>query len=229
MFWDSVVGGLKVLTFWETYAAGLEYLLLFMGPMVLIGQAMGKSGEKSGAVGCLGMLVVPLLQVAAIAVFVLTLAPIIFGLGEDAAWLFPWKVIGAAPGVFVKLVGVLVISAIALAFVPFLGQLQSLHTLVLGGIALVFVLGVLRSVNPELASSEVDVIPGFWFTAGLLIIGALMAWLGIMVVALLTTAVGGGAVEDAGELLMVPVAAIFGFIPVFMYGSWLGSQLRHGF
>lgn len=227
MFWDSVVGGLKVLTFWETYVAGLEYLALFMVPMVLVGLAMEKGGEKSGAIGCLGMLVMPVLQVAAIAVFVLTLAPIIFGLSEDAAWSFPWKVITLAPGMFFKLVGVLVVAAIALAFVPFLGQLQSLQTLVLGGIALVFVLGILKSVNPDLVSAKLDVMPGFWFTAGLLVIGAIMAWVGIMVAALLATAVEG-ATEGLGQLLMFPVAAIFGFIPVFMYGAWLGSQLRHG-
>jgi len=228
MFWDSVVGGLKVLTFWETYVAGLEYLLLFMGPMVLIGLAMEKSGEKGAAVGCLGMLVMPMLQVAAIAVFVLTLAPIIFCLSEDAAWSFPWKVITVAPGLFLKLVGILVVSAIALAFVPFLGRLQSLRTLVLGGVALVFVLGILKEVNPELVSGKLDAIPGFWFAVGLLVIGAIMAWVGIMVAALLATAVEV-ATEGLGQLLMFPVAAIFGFIPVFMYGSWLGSQLRHGF
>jgi hypothetical protein len=113
------------------------------------------------------MLVMPALQVVAIAVFVLTLAPIIFGLGEDAAWSFPWKVITVAPGLFLKLVVILVVSAIVLAFVPLLGQLQSLQTLVLGGIALVFALGILTSGNPELVSGELDFTPGFWFTVGL--------------------------------------------------------------
>lgn len=228
MFWDSVVGGLKVLTYWETYVAGLEYLVIFMGPMMLLGLAMGKGGEKGGAIGCFGMLILPVFQVAAIAVFVLTLAPIIFGLSEDAAWSFPWKVITLAPGLFFKLVGVLVVAAILLAFVPLLGQLKSLQTLVLGGIALVFVLGILKSVNPELVTDKLDVTPSFWFTAGLLIIGAVMAWVGIMVAALLATAVEG-ATEGLGQMLMFPVAAIFGFIPVFMYGAWLGSQLKHGF
>lgn len=225
MFWDSVVGGLNLLTFWETYVAGLEYLVLFMGPMVLISLVAQRT---INAVGCLGVLVMPVFQAVAIAVFVLTLAPIIFGLSEDAAWSFPWRLIGLAPGRFFLLVGVLVLAAGALTVIPFLGQLQSLHTLVLGGIALVFVLGILKSVNPDLVSGKLDVTPGFWFTVGLLVIGAIMAWVGIMVVALVAAAVEG-TMEGFGQLLVFPVAAIFGFIPVFMYGAWLGGQLRHGF
>jgi hypothetical protein len=34
------------------------------------------------------------------------------------------------------------------------------------------------------------------------------------------------AAEGFGRLLVFPIAAIFGFIPVFMYGAWLGAQLR---
>src|SRR2546430_2574175 len=138
MFWDAVVGGLKVLTFWETYVAALEYLALFVGPLILVGLATEKGGEKSeGVVGCLSMLIIPVLQVAAIAVFVLTLAPIILDVAEDAAWSLPWKFITLAPGVFLQLLGILIVAAVVLNFVPFLGQLRSLQTLVLGGITLV--------------------------------------------------------------------------------------------
>ncbi len=225
MFWESVGNGLGVLTYWETYVASLEYLVIFLVPMALFGMAMQKGG---GSMGCLGMLLLPVLQVAAIAVFVLTLAPILFGIGEDAAWSLPWRVIAVAPGLFLKLVGVLVVSAILLAFIPFVGQVQSLQTLVLGGIALVFVLKIVKASIPELANVKVDPIPGFWFTVGLLIVGAAMSWVGIMVAALAVTAIGAKA-EGVGQLLMFPIAAIFGFVPVFIYGAWLGGQLRHGF
>ena len=36
MFWDSVVAGLRVLTYWETYVAALEYLAIFFIPTALI-------------------------------------------------------------------------------------------------------------------------------------------------------------------------------------------------
>ena len=228
MFWDSVVAGLKVLTYWQTYVAGLEYLAIFFIPMIVIGMIVQRNEGMGGAVGCLSMFILPVLQVAAMAVFVLTLAPIIFGFADEAAWNFPWKLITLAPGAFFKLVGVLVVAAIVLAFIPILGQLQSLQTLVLGGIALMFVLGLLDSINPGVVRGRVDFVPGFWFSVGLLAIGGLMAWIGMMVAALIVTAIDM-AQEGLGQLIMFPIAAIFGFIPVFMYGAWLGAQVRGGF
>ena len=231
MFWDSVLAGINVLTYWETYVAGLEYLAIFFIPMIVVGMIMQKSERMSGSVGCLSMFLLPLLQVAAMLVFILTLAPIIFGFAEDAAWSFPWKVIILAPGAFLKLVGWLAVVTIILAIIPLLGQLQSLQTLVLGGLALVFVLGILESINPGIVKGRVDFIPSFWFSVGLLVIGGLMSWVGMMVAALLVTTIEMSIkmTEGLGQMIMVPIAAIFGFIPLFMYGAWLGAQVKGGF
>ena len=81
-----------------------------------------------------------------------------------------------------------------------------------------------------LIGNALKAVPGFWFTVGLLIIGAIMAWVGIWVAALLATAVDSASEEREGfgSLIMFPAAAIFGFIPVFIYGAWLGAQLKHG-
>ncbi len=228
MFWDSFVAGLKVLAYWETYAAGLEYLAIFFIPMIFVGMVMEKNESTERVAGCLSMLLMPVLQVAALAVMILTIAPIIFGFAEDAAWSFPWKLITIAPGTFFKLVSVLIVTSIVLAFIPLLGQLQSLQTLVLGGIALMFVLGTLDSIIPGTIKGRVDFIPDFWFSAGLIVIGGIMSWVGIMVAALIVTGIEM-VYEGFGQLIMFPIAAIFGFIPVFMYGAWLGAQVRGGF
>ena len=105
MFWDSVIAGLNVLTFWETYVAALEYLAIFLIPMFVVGIVIEKGNRIGATVGCLSMFVLPLFQVAAMIIFVLTLAPIIFGIGVDAAWSFPWAVLTIAPGTFFKMVG----------------------------------------------------------------------------------------------------------------------------
>lgn len=228
MFWDSVITGLKMLTYWETYVAGLEYLALFFIPMAIVGLAMDKNEGGGGLMGCLSMLILPVLQVVAMAVFILTLAPLIFGLSEDASWGFPWNIIAMVPSAFLKLIGVLVISAIVLAFIPIIGQLNSLQTLVLGGITLVFVIGIMDSINPNIAKIHIKFFPGFWFSFGLLIIGGIMSWIGIMVAALIATGLEIAG-EGIGGLIMFPISAIFGFIPVFMYGAWLGAQLKSVF
>lgn len=226
MFWESVGSGLGVLAYWQTYLAGLLFLALSVGPMFLIGAVAMKSGRAEGAIGCLSMLVLPFFQVFALVVFVLTMSPIILGLSQEAAWSFPWSLTAEAPWEVAKFVGKLLLAAIVLAFIPILGCLQSLHTLLLGSLALVLVIGMIKMVNPTLAAKSVHFWPGFWFTAGLLIIGAVMAWFGVMLAALLATAIEAKTGEGIGQLLVFPVAAIFGFIPLFMYGAWLGAQLR---
>lgn len=228
MFWESVAGGLGILTYWETYVAGLEYLAVLWAPMAVVGSLAMKSEKAAGAIGCLSMLVLPVFQVFGIVVFVLTLSPIILGLSHDAAWVFPWILAIEAPGSVAKFVGLLIVAAVMLAFIPILGilgRLQSLQTLVLGSFALALVMGLIENANPGVVSKHVHFWPGFWFAVGLLIIGGVMAWIGTLAAAVLATAVES-RVEGLGQLLMFPIAAIFGFIPVFIYGAWLGAQLR---
>jgi len=227
MFWESVISGSKVLLYWQTYVAGLEYLAVFFAPMMLVGYLVEKNEKMSGAIGCLSMFLIPLLQVAAMAIFVLTMAPIILGLSIEAAWSFPWEVIYFSPFSFLKLVGLLAVSAIVLAFIPILGQLQSLQTLVLGGIALTFVIGILKSVYPGLAEIKIDLIPSFGFTLGLLVVGGIMSAVGLVVAGLVSASFSRFG-EEMGAIFIFPIAAIFGFIPLFMYGAWLGSQITVG-
>lgn len=227
MFWESVGAGLKVLTYWQTYVAGLEYLTVFLVPMFAFGMITQKNSHFSGLAGCLSVVVLPVVQVAAMAIFILTLAPIILGLGNDAAWSLPWNVIVLVPGAFFKLVGILIVATIALAFIPILGRLHSLQVVVLGGVALTFVLGILESITPGTVKGSVDFIPGFWFSVGLLVLGGFMSWIGIVTAALALTALES-VKKGIGQLIMYPVGAIFGFIPVFIYGAWLGAQLRGG-
>lgn len=225
MFWDSVFGGLKVLSYWETYVAGVEYLAIFFIPMIITGTIMEKSQNSGWLIGCLSMLFMPVFQVAAMAVMILSISPIIFGLSDDAAWSLPWILVTMAPGLFFKLVVTLVIASIVLAFIPILSRFQSLQTMVLGGIVLMFVLGIVNETYPGVVIDHVDLIPDFWFSVGLITIGGIMAWIALILVALIIE-ITGMAEESIGQLLMAPIPAILGFIPVFMYGAWLGAQIR---
>ena len=107
MFWDSVLGGLKVLTYWEVYVAGLAYLAIFFIPMAIISMVMEKDEGRGAFTGCLSKFLIPLPKAVAMAIMILTIAPIIFGLSEDAAWSFPWQFIVMEPGVFLMLLSVL--------------------------------------------------------------------------------------------------------------------------
>ena len=126
-----------------------------------------------------------------------------------------------------KFVGKLLVAAIVLAFIPILGRVQSMHTLLLGSFALALVIAIIASINPTVAAKQIHFWPGFLFVIGLLVVGSAMAWIGTMAAALLSTVIEARA-EGMGQLLVLPVAAVFGFIPLFIYGAWLGSQIRAG-
>ena len=137
----------------------------------------------------------------------------------------PLPDMGDNPVGFLKVIGILFVGAIILAVIPVFGQLQSRQTLILGGLALVSVLGIIESAYPGSVSSRVQLWPGFWFVAGLLVIGAIAAWFGMLVAAGVSAALQN-ATQGLAQVMIFPLAAVFGFIPLFMYGAWLGAQLR---
>jgi hypothetical protein len=227
MFWESVVTGLGVLVNWQTYVAVLLFLVLSRGPVILGGFILTKAGKAEGAIGCLSMIILPFLQVFALFVFVLTMSPIILGLSKEAAWSLPWVLASMEPWFVAKYVGVLWLATIVFGFIPFAGNLESLQTLLIGIFTLAIVVGVIAANNPELATKHIVFLPGGWFVFGFLVIGLVMVWLGSMLAGLLL-AVIGARIEGNGELLVSAIAATFGFLPVFIYGAWLGAQIRAG-
>jgi len=227
VFWYAVLTGLKVLTYWEAYVAGLEYLAIFYIPLA-IASAVRKKSEKTGtAAGLLSMLLLPVLHAIAMTVFVLTLAPIIFGIEGNATWNYPWEILTTASGLFLTLIGVLIVAAGLMAIIPLLRRLPALQTLVLGVIALFFAFSIFITENPGIIKGHIAVIPDIWIIAGLLVIGIVMSWVGRLAADFAGKAVGI-ADDGPGRIMLFPLSAIFGFLPMFIYGALLGIQLKSG-
>lgn len=231
MFWESVLDGFKLFTHWETYAAGILFAALVAVPNVLSAFVL----QKGGAVGCLTVILIdPILRAFPTLIFVLTMFPIILGLSEDAAWSFPWLLLYHDPWAMFKIVLLLVGASIVLGFIPLLGQMLSLNALLLGGIALVISLGALKKVNPSLPLERLDLLPGFFQIIGFIVISAVATWLGVLstlITAWFVTAIASRGYLDepnnpAIQIITFLIAPVFGFIPVFIYGAWLGNQLR---
>lgn len=233
MFWDSIFAGLKVLVYWETYVAGLAYLAIYTIPIMAATAAADRKMYTTGRVtnGCFVVVLTPLLQMTATLVFVLILTPIILGLSEDAAWDFPWVLLIVDPGTFFKLVGILLVSIVLLMLIPFMAS-QALSTFILGGTILIFALRILGFVDPDVANKLTDFIPDFWFSIGLIITAGITYWAGIVV----TMGIANGirllinprADEDSIMPFILPIGIVFQFIPVFIYGAWLGLQAKNG-
>jgi len=222
MFWSSIIGGLKVLTFWEVYVAALIFTIISVGPMVIFGLI----GKKNEAIGCLGgMLIGPVFQALATLIFVFTLSPILLGFAEDAAWSFPWKILFLSPWSMIKAALIILFAIIVLTYIPVLGQIQSLHTFVSGAISLILVLGIFHSAYPNIPVEKIHIMPGLLTTIGFLIIAGVVFWASTMIIALIATVMGERARNYMG-LIAIPLGSVFGFIPVFIYGAYIGQQIE---
>lgn len=223
MFWSSIVSGLKIFTHWETYAAGLIFLISFLVPIAVIGFSSRNRKCKGFGFKWLSILIFPALQVIGVTVFVLTLAPIILGLSESVSWGFPWRMIILAPKEFSIFIATFAIVSITSALTPSLRKLYSFQTMIIGCMSLVLVQKFLGLLNPTLDIEFMNLFPGFWFLTGILIMTWVMSTAGFHFSNIIGAElenrlnVGKGMIE----LLIFPFAAAFGVIPVFTYGAWL--------
>lgn len=221
MFWDALYSALKIMTHWETHFVVLEYLLLMLTPVIIIFLVLKKSHALN--IQYFRKLFMPLLEAVAIAVSVLTLFPIILGVGENVAWNFPLRIMQFSPLGFLALIGSLVVLAYLIDVISVLRKLRSVKTLVLGGVCLIFVRIFLNLLNPVIDIEVMDLVPGFWFICGIIIISGVLAKLGYFVFESFVRVLGSkfDLREEVAELLILPVIATLGFLPVFVYGAWL--------
>jgi hypothetical protein len=221
VFWEYVYSSLRVMTHSDTYLVVSVYLFTMLDPIILIFFIMAKKHALSTRY--FRKLFLPVFEAIAVAVVVLTLFPIILGLGDNALWNFPLKIMKLSPGGFLGLLGVLIVLAYIIDVIPKLRKLQSLKTLVLGGVCLVFVQIFLSYINPTLDVELINFIPGFWFIFGVIILSGVLSKLGHFVFVAFARVLGNkfNLKEEVAELLILPVITTLGFLPVFIYGAWL--------
>jgi hypothetical protein len=221
MFWDSLNSAVDVMTHWETYLVMSVYLFSLLTPTIVIFLILKK--KHALQVQYFRRLFLPILESIAIAVAVLTLFPIIFGMGDDAQWNFPIRAMILSPGGFLGLIGILIVFAYIIDVIPKLRKLQSMKTLVLGSICLIFTRIFVGFINPMIEADLTSFIPGFWFICGILVISVVLSKVGHFVFVSFTRVLGDkfDLREEVAELLILPIIATLGFLPVFIYGSWL--------
>ena len=221
MFWDYVYAALNNMNHWEFHFVILMYISLLLAPVILIFLILKHNHALS--IKYFRKLFLPFFEAIAIAVITLTLFPIIFGMGDDAKWDFPVRIMQLSPGGFVGLLFILITLAYIIDIIPKLRKLQSLKTLLLGGITLVFVRIFMSFINPVIETDFANLVPGFWFACGIIAISVVLSKLGHFVFEVFAKAMGNkfDLREEVAELLILPVIATLGFLPVFIYGAWL--------
>ena len=212
-FFGAVISGIAAFAYWEIYVAILEYAAIWLIPLLAFGFFAEKKAETLVA-GCSGIIVLSTLQITAIFVFVVTIGPIILGFSEDAAWMLPWQILVSTPFTFLKTVGFLFIVMLVLSIIPFIGNLHSLHILILSILTLTL---MLEFVSPNVG---INYTPTIGFVLGILILGGTINYLGVFLLSLILHDFD----EGSNFLIVQPILGLLGFIPTFMYGAWLGAQ-----
>lgn len=218
MFLESILNGLSVLSYWQIYLAGIIYSVVILLPIYLIGLGM----SKFEPLGCITILIGPFFRALATLIFIFTLFPIILGLADKAAWSFPWIILINDPWYMIKSAFILMVLSFLLAFIPIIGQFQSVQTLLLGSVCLISVINILHAIDPNFEISRLSFFPGYMYIIGFLIISSITSWLAIIVTAFLLNKY----LEYFPEIISIPIGT-FGFIPVFIYGAWIGIQIKN--
>jgi hypothetical protein len=216
MFWKCTCVGLALLTHWQTYAAALLFLSFSMGSKHLSDALNAFLGKTSTSSRSLSHLVLELGQVAGITVFVSIMCPMMLGLSMHGAWSLPCCEVAQS-------FAVLLLIAVMLSRLPILRS-PSVFTFVIGAITLVLTIERLygRTTVPRISS--IQLWPGMWFMIALFSVGTALTWLGTML-AVMPSVVTQGRAKRISTLLAYPLAAAFGFIPLFIYCAWLGHQI----
>lgn len=221
MFWQSVFNSLNVFLHWETYLATLIYLFITFLPFIFIA-LNSKNIEEINKTGCLLMLVQPLFQMLGVYVAVITLFPILLG-GNKALWAAPWLMMIHDPWhTFIELIVILIITVLC-TFIPILGQTNSFTLLIQGGGVFIWLLMDIKASHPEYGLANIDLAPGFWMIIGIVVISGITTWLGAISIGLLLTIFH---VPESLSIYFTPVVSVVGFIPIFIYGSWISLQLQ---
>ena len=223
--WTHVLDGMAVLGHWQTYVAALEFLIVCLLMPLAAGFLFARRPDAQAGSGCLMLVMVPVLEVWAMVVFVMTLSPILLGVSSDADWMLPFRAWAGSGSQMSALLGGLTLLALVMNVAPLLQRRWALHGFVLGSIILAFSVDLVAPGSGEVgASRQIDYLPSLLPALVMLVMAALASVVDELLL-VVVYALFGEPDGPTRHLIVSPVAALPGFVPVFVYGAWLGAQL----
>lgn len=222
---EHVINGFSAYTNWEVWAAGVFFLVPFLGGVAL---AMAFVEQRPGTSMLLMSLIVPALAGLGTILYTVTVAPIALGMSGDASWNSLAVLAGQDAGFLLKLFVVSMAISIGVSLIPVVGNIPGVHTFAASSYVLAVVVWNAVAGNPALAS-KVSYWPGFALMFFYLIFAvALSLVVTNAIVKFVEVAIlGGKTVEQsvAGGYVAIAIPTLLAHAGAFMYGSWLGSQL----
>lgn len=177
--------------------------------------------------GCLGMILVGLLEVFGVFYLVVSISPKVLGFDDSAQWLLPFGPLVFSFWTTLKQLMAGLLFAFAGAFVPVIGRFQIfLYTM----ISILFYRVGYKWSRPEgyRIGNEAykDFIPEF--SVSLLIIGTclFLTILSVVVGHLLSKRAYGSSTQEVASFSEALGAVVFAIIPIYMYGAWFSLKMH---
>lgn len=224
MFWSSVWQGVAMFSHWEVWVVVAAYAVAMFGITMTGGLLIAK---ERAALGMTWMfLLAPLLQILATLVAIMSLAPILFSLGDSASWELPWVVMAERTWRTAKFVGAAVLILVMLGAVG-LGKMPGVTQFATGALATASTASLLAGISPNLKAADLELWPGFLVVIGFLVLAAVLQFAVIALMSVVASAFKIDPEENEGAfmLLVMPISAAVMFLPTFMYAAFLAPQL----
>lgn len=224
MFWDSIIGGLKLFSIWQIWLASIIYALVmflfFLTVSLIIGN---KEDSGRGMIGCftfsIGGIILEGILMSLIVIF---LFPIFLGqqsitpLSEVVNFLRPIVEAGLIATIIVTILTVLPIIGNIIASLP--GVQSFLMGLI---IFTIFTRNQFEALLLEL-NIQGSIYPNIWQFIGYIILASLLTWLLILIFSIIflpfgETALGSTMMMFIGQV----VGVIAGIITLCMYAKFI--------
>jgi len=224
MFWNSIVGGLKLFSNWQVWSACIIYAVVMFIFFLIISKITGENEDSGrGMVGCftfaIGGIVLEGILMSLIVIF---LFPILLGqqsitpIPEVLNFLWPIVKAGLIATVVVTIITIMPLIGNLIAFSP------GAQTFLMG--LIIFTLFTRDMFNVILSESNIQesIYPTIWGIIGFIIIATVLTWLLIGILSLISLIFGDAGLRDMMSMFGGQVLGVFGgIITLCMYTNFI--------
>jgi hypothetical protein len=209
MFFEVILEGISVLTYWRFWAIVLGGGLVSILPFIIAAIAAIPLRGPGEALGCLLAPLMMLWSPLVLTATVILLAPLLVVRTDEIPFeflsMFSWWDIA-------KIAGIGFAAYFVVGIIPIIGSIGTLPLFAQAAT----ILGVLMT---NLTDGRMMVWPGFLMGLGLALVGSIIAVLAFYL--LVAPIVALTRNEGAGSMLAMPIALVPATVPLTLYAGWL--------
>jgi len=228
MFWNSIIGGLKLFSNWQVWGACIIYAIVMLIFFFIVSKITGDNEESGrGMVGCFTFAIGGIaLEGILMSLTVIFLFPILLGqqsitpISEVLNFLWPIVKAGLIATVIVTIITILPLVGSLIAYSP------GAQTFLMG--LIIFTLFTRDMFNIILSESNIQssIYPTIWEIIGFIIIATALTWLLIGILSLISLPFSDTALGDMMSMFGGQVLGVFGgIITLCMYTNFIRLSL----